>query len=317
MAESLTPAALHKPALIHNPRSHQNLQRALTIPPELLAATPADHEQLRATLADFAQQGVDLLIVSGGDGTLREILGLLPSTFGERVPAFALIAAGNSNSVAIDVGATAPGPRALQAILDAVRSGRWSREVRRPPLAVCWPDGSRDTVYGFFMGAAALTRATQYEHENVHAGGRLSVVFTLMATFAQCLRGDSDWLHGNWMSLGVDGDAPVEGKRFLFVATSLHRIMLRLWPFWDDAAGPFRYVEIDAHPPRLGSALLPLLFGKPTQWMRRSGAYRSRNASRLSLRLDSPLIIDGEAFAPDSNGRVEVDTAAPIRFLSP
>lgn len=317
MAEPLNAPSPRRPALIHNPRSHQNRLRALRVPAELPAASPPTPEALRETLRDFAARGIDLLIVSGGDGTLREILGLLPETYGEHWPAFVLIAAGNSNSVARDVGEVAPKSGTLERILAAVHSGRWSREVRRAPLVVSWPDGSRAPVYGYFMGAAALTRATLYERENVKAGGRLSVILTLIATFMDCIFGGSSWLQGDRLALTVDGAPPREGARFLFIATSLTRLMLRLWPFWNDAAGPLRYVEIDAHPPRLGRALLPLLFGRPTRRMIASGAYRSAAARRLSLRLDTPLIVDGDVFEPDSDGRVDITTGPLVRFLSP
>lgn len=317
MAESLSVAALGA-ALIHNPRSHLNRSATLSIPPELPSAVPETPEALREALADFAKRGVELLIVSGGDGTLREILCLLPETFGDHWPRIALIAAGNSNSVAIDVGSISPGPKALQRVLAAAQSKQWSREIHRPCIALRWPDGSRDPVFGFFMGAAALTRATQYARERVESGGRLSVIITLIATFYNCLRGNSDWLEGSPMSITYDSQPAAESRRFLFVATSLHTIMLHIWPFWNDAAGPLRYVEIDAYPRKLGRSLLPLLFGRPTKWMRSAGSgYRSGAAKRMRLKLDTQLIVDGEAFTPDRDGRVDVEAGPVVHFVSP
>jgi hypothetical protein len=317
VAESLSSTALAA-ALIHNPRSHRNRSIQLSIPPELPSAVPATTDELRTALAGFAERGTRLLIVSGGDGTLRDILGLLPETFGANWPRIALIAAGNSNSVAIDVGSISPGPNALQRVLLAAKQDRWSREVHRPAITLRWPDGSRDPVFGFFMGAAALTRATQYARENVETGGRWSVITTLIATFYRCIFGGSDWLNGSQMSIAYDDRPALEGRRFLFVSTSLHTIMLHIWPFWNDGDGPLRYVEIDAHPRRLGRSLFPLLFGRPTKWMRSAGSgYRSGAATRMRLQLDSPLIVDGEAFAPDRDGRVDVEAGPVVHFVSP
>lgn len=318
MAESLKPAAPlpSKPALIHNPRSHRNRGRDVDLPAGLLVAEPATPEELDATIADFAQRKVDLIIVSGGDGTLRDILGLLPKYYGEHWPAFALIRAGNSNSIAIDVGSIRPGRSAIRRILDCTAQQRWSRETARAPMMVSWPDGGRAPVFGFFMGAAALTRATQFAQTKVAAGGRLSVVLTLMVTLWQCVSGDSEWLAGDRMSLCVDAAAAQTRNRFLFIATSLHKIMLRIWPFWDYGDRPIHYVDIDAHPQAFGRSLLPLLFGRPTTFMRRNG-YHSGGAERMSLQMDSSLIIDGEAFEPDAQGRFEITTGPQIRFLSP
>src|SRR3546814_1213568 len=67
---------LMRAGLIHNPRSQRNRRGDdLRIPAELPYAAPATPAELLDVLCKFAAQGIDLLIVSGGDGTLREEIG--------------------------------------------------------------------------------------------------------------------------------------------------------------------------------------------------------------------------------------------------
>ncbi len=311
------------PALILNPRSSGNKKGGKPATPRGMASSaPTTVPELRAVLADYARQEVDLLIVSGGDGTVREVLSALPAAYGPApLPAIAIVAAGNANSIARDVGQTQLGADALSHLLGAARENRWSRDERRCPIAVHWPDGSSEPVYGFFIGAAALSRATRHFHDQITTGGALSVVMTLAAAMSQSLRNKDSWMSGDWLKLSVDGQPARDGHRFIFLATSLHKLMLGLWPFWDKTGvdhHPIRYLDIDAHPPRLGRSLLPLLRGRPTPTMLRSGAYRSGFARDLALQLapEQTLIIDGEAFAPDSQGRLVLKPGPQFRFVT-
>lgn len=316
-------AAVKFPALILNPRSSGNKKNGKAATPRgLVSAAPSTIPELRSTLADYARQEIDLLIVSGGDGTLREVLTALPAAYGSApLPAISIVAAGNANSIAHDVGQTHLDADSLPALLSAARDNRWRRDEQRCPIAVHWPDGSSEPVYGFFMGAAALTRATRHFHDHVTTGGKLSVAVTLAATMSRSLRGKGSWISGDWLGIGVDGQPEREGHRFLFLATSLHKLMLGLWPFWGDQnpqQHPIHYLDVDAHPPRLGRSLLPLLRGRPTATMLSSKAYRSGMARELSLQLapEQTLIIDGEPFAADSSGRLMLKPGPQFRFVA-
>ncbi len=86
--------------------------------------------------------------------------------------------------------------------------------------------------------------------------------------------------------------------------------------FWNADGKPLRYLDVDAPPPRLGSALLPALRGRPTPWMKAAG-YRSGSAERISLRLSEPFILDGEAFEPGPDGKVSIGAGPAVEFLAP
>lgn len=304
---------MHQTALIHNPRSRLNRRLAVHLPSGLLSASPTTEAELFASLTEYAHREVDLLMVSGGDGTLRDVLTQLPRAYGDvPLPAIAILAAGNANLVASDVGACQSQRDALSRLCDASASGRWRRDVVRHPIAV--ERHGQPTILGFFMGAAALNRATRYNHDHVTAGGGVSVAITIAAAMWRAVRGIGDWAEGDWMSLSIDGHAAREGKRFLFLASSLQSLMLGLWPFWG-SSGPMRYLDVDAYPENLGRSLWPLMRGRPTTAMLES-SYHSSGASQILLKTQGPIIIDGEPFAA-ADGEFRLAPGPALRFVSP
>jgi len=293
---------MHQVALIHNPRSRRNRGLAVRLPAGLTAASPMTPAELLASLQDYARREVDLLIVSGGDGTLRDVLGLLPLAYGDApLPAIALLAAGNANLVASDVGACMPSRDAYTRLLAAADAGRWRREESRRPIAV--QRTGEAAVLGFFMGLGALNRATQYNHDHIRTGGGASVAITIAASMWQALRGVGDWAQGDPMTLRIDDETPRAGSRFLL-------------PFWGSGNGTMRYLDIDAPPPQLARSLLPLLRGRPTASMLASGAYRSSSAHDIEIRSATPMIVDGESY-PAADGCYRLAAGPALRFVTP
>lgn len=305
-------------ALILNPRSQRNRRKPLTIPPGLPAAAPETLPALHETLRGFAKQRIRTLIISGGDGTVREVLSALPQAYGDEPPAIALLASGNANVIASDVGSAGYGDAALERLVALGRAGGLKAQ-RRPVLEVRWPDAGRPPVHGFFMGAAALSRATRYAHEQVLAGGarhRISVALTIGGALMQALRGRDGWLDGEAMRIRIDQGVQRDGARFLFLATTLNRLVMGLWPFWNSGKDPLKYLEIQAPPRALLRSMLPLMRGRPTAGMLEDG-YRSGGARRIELHSTQPLIIDGEVFAPGPSGVALLGPGPELSFLSP
>src|SRR3546814_3634401 len=103
--------------------------------------------------------------------SLREVTSQLPQAYGARLPKLALLAAGNANVVAADVGTAGHGRGALEQLLNAARDDRFRRREIRPLLRVRWPDLDVPPVLGFVAGAAVLPRATRHAHEKVWTPG--------------------------------------------------------------------------------------------------------------------------------------------------
>ena len=75
------------------------------VSPHVFVTQPGAREQLPEALADLAERGIDLLVINGGDGTVRDVLTSGASIFGEHWPTIAVLPKGktvvNPDSIAI------------------------------------------------------------------------------------------------------------------------------------------------------------------------------------------------------------------------
>lgn len=306
--------ALTTIGVVHNPRSHANRQQAAGTPPAgILWVEPATPQALAQDMARFAAAGVDLVIIDGGDGTVREVLTALPDAYGDQPPVLAILASGKTNILALDLG-----PRRgwdLEAILRRAAETEPFYKIRTP-LEVTWIDPERHAVRGFVFGLGAFVRATQIS-QSVHKMGAyhsLSVALTLAgAAFGTLFGGRRDqWRHGVPLTGQVDGQALPVGERFVLMATTLKRLPFGLKPF-GPPTDAMKVLDVDNPPRRLFAALPTLLAGRAAPWLGRNG-YRRQEAERLSIAVPESVIVDGEVFP---GGDIVVRRGAPMRFLAP
>jgi hypothetical protein len=84
--------------VIYNPRSHRNKGQDLDcdISPHIFIAQPGERDQLPTALCELAKSGIDLLVINGGDGTVRDVLTCGVSVFGDNWPAIAVLPKGKT-----------------------------------------------------------------------------------------------------------------------------------------------------------------------------------------------------------------------------
>ncbi len=291
-------------ALVCNPFSDGNCgtaklaEHAATLP-DVLTCAPRTPTELETALRDFARCDVAAIAVDGGDGTLREVMSLLPEAFGPSRPPLALLPSGKTNLAAGDVGSFGSGRAGLSRLLDAVRHDwRGTRWSERPSLEVTWPDHPPRRVRGLLFGAGAFTHATRMAGRWAHDHGfrqRTAVAIGVGRVMWEALRG-SDGLADPALCPIIDG-VEAEGSAtpcFLLLATTARRLMLGLWPFPPPAADPSLSWLRVPHPPRyLPQALWKAWRGQlPDAALGIDGG----RCQRLDLRLHGAFVIDGELF---------------------
>ena len=320
---SSTPAP-KRIGLIINPRSHANKTKptdfaeVLARYPEVQSASPNGLPELQETLSGFAADGVTLLIVCGGDGTLRDVVSALPLAFPDDLPEIAILSAGNTNLAARVLGSAGSDSAALEKLLAAAAANQLTRKVC-PLLQVSWPDEpTRAPIMGFLFGAASFTEVKRVANAAVHRSGLrhgLEVAVTVTLTALRAILGRDAAIKKGWPMTLTVGDRPaIDGQRMLVMATTLDSLMLGLWPFWGKGQGGIRWLDIDASPRRLAAGLANMLMHRPKPWMLRGG-YRSGRGNSLRLMLTQPFILDGEAFEPRAG--VLLSTAASVTVVAP
>ncbi|HYH19636.1 MAG TPA: diacylglycerol kinase family protein [Azospirillum sp.] len=313
--------------VIVNPLSRHNrdggFERAVAAFRDLPHARPGTPAELLDTLAEFRRREVRVVAVSGGDGTLREVLTALPRAYGGEEPDIALLPAGKINLAARVVSRAGDrfgdGRAGLRRLLDAARRRTLAR-VEWPVLDVVWRDAPDRRLRGFLFGAAAFAAGTRLAYSHVHRAGinnAAAVALSIAATAASTLFGGRRraLLAGEDMAVGVDGGPARGGRRFLALATTLDRLVLDLTPFWGEGGGAIRWLDIPAPPRRLAAALLPVLRGRPRPWMLEAG-YASGRARDLAVEPSRPFVMDGELFEAGPGG-ILLSADRRVGFVEP
>lgn len=308
--------------LITNPRSHRNHSAALAAAsprPGLIAAAPKSRAELRDVLARFAAERIDLLVIDGGDGTVRDVLTCAGDAWGAHWPRIAVLPSGKTNALAIDLG-TARDWTLDQALAAARRGGI----TTRAPVEIERRDAAGGAVRGFLFGAGAFVGATALAQRTHRRGAFRGVAVGLALSWAvgQTLLGSSssEWRRGERMrirhherSVPMHGAALAsERAEYLFLASTLERLPLGIRPFGAERRG-LKTLTIDAPPRRVLTALGPLLAGSEAAWLEHAG-YRRIDAPSLDLDLDGEFILDGERFPA---GRYRISEGVPLNFVTP
>mgnify|MGYP000872868426 CR=1 FL=1 len=306
-------------AVIRNPRSGGNrgadgrahvIARALG----MTLAEPDTPAALDTALRRFRADGVGLLGIDGGDGTVREVASALSRM--AWTPRLAVVPSGRINLIARDVGLRRGGEAGLRQVAVLARErGEAIRVERRRLLRL--DRAGKPPLFGMFAGAAAFTDACRVTNTHIHPrglGGQAAIAAGIAAALARAAAGRGT--DGLPMRVAVDAAAPIDGRRFLLLATTLDRLPLGLWPFWAEGAGAVHLLDVAAPPRALPRALLPLMVGWKRPWMSGAG-YRSRDADAVELELSEPLVLDGEEFPPGADGRIRLSAGPEMEFVRP
>jgi len=300
--------------VISNGKAHRNLTR--TVAPPASASpfgwvAPATHMELSNALAGFAAQNVNVLVVDGGDGTLREVITAARQHFPKTFPTLVVIPSGKTNALALDLGI--PADWTIAAALDSIRAGRVKQ---RAPLEI-WRDGATaPDLRGFLFGAGAFVRATRLA-QRVHSFGAFdgfAVGLSLASAIAQTFFGgkQNSWRQGERMRIATaDGDG-VERDFYIALGSTLNRLPLGIKPFGKMRDG-LKLLGVDAPPRNMLLSVPALLAGSEAAWLGRAGYHRG-NVDTLHLSLEGGFILDGE-FYP--GGDLTLRKGAALTFAAP
>lgn len=308
--------------VIYNPRSHGNKGADFDcgLSPQVFIAKPGDRSQLPEALAKFAHQGIDLLVINGGDGTVRDVLTSGVAIFGDKWPALAVLPKGKTNALTVDLGV--PTGWSLQEAIDAFDEGS---RVQRRPIEITPIGGSPDArALGFFLGAGAFTTATS-AGQKAHKIG----AFNSMAVAVATLMGVSQWLfasrenawrRGSKMAIGLGvKDVPMEHSgvgdpefRQLLLASTLEKMPAGMKPFGKLREG-LKLAATDQISRKSAFTLFRMIRGQTPEGIREKGFHQIATP-QFSLRIEESFILDGEAFPP---GEYRIGQGPQLEFVAP
>jgi hypothetical protein len=280
--------------------------------------TPTD---VTETLADFARQEVNLLVVNGGDGTVQAALtAIFHKNFFETMPVLAVLrSAGTTSMIAGDIGLRGPRESALQRLFSWARTGDGRAAIMQRPVLRVQVPAKTEPVYGMFFGAAAIYQATHFCLQKIYAKGvrgELGAGVALARFLLAVVLRDRKVVSPVPITTRLDQKSAQQQKYLLVFITTLQRLFLGLRPYWGSEPKPLHYTAVDSRPRYFLRALPSLMRGRQGRYVRPDNGYTSHNIDEVQLTLKSGFNLDGELYTPDCRtGPVRVSYGGHASFL--
>lgn len=332
MASSLTsgsrpPSGIVRIGLLSNPNSRNNrrgnyaaIARAAGKWRSLLTASADEPAGITAALAEFARQGVNTLLINGGDGTVQAALTtLLTGAVFAKPPLVGLLAGGRTNASAIDAG-TAGNPVRQLDRFQAWAAGKRPGQVQtRNVLRLHGGNGA--VHFGMFAAGAGLATAISASREYVQRATIPALRGTLGTVAWSCGFGFRTLLLGEALpsapaEIRLDGESVFAGDAGLLLASTLHRFPLGLKPFWAADRGPVRLTVIAPDCRRRLRAMTAMVWRRGDVDPRPQDGYHSWSGKRLQIRATTPMLLDGEWIPPNPRAEIDLDADNRISLLT-
>lgn len=302
---------------------YKNLRGDLERISRYLNGLPVPHEIVREprdvaqALDDFEAQGIDLVVVSGGDGTISMVATHLLNR-GTSIPLLAVLEGGRTNMTARDVGVRGDQIKRLHRLLTwAEKGGKTGQIVDRPVMGV-GVAGARPEC-GFFVGGGAIYQGS-LETWKFRDRSRLPGMRTGMGTASSVVRlivshlATRGAFDPSRMRMAVGDRILDEESWCVMFATTLDRLAFGICPFWAEGPGRIRMTAIAAEHRHLLRAGLSGIRGRQNRHNSPGLGYHSFNSDSLELDIDDGITLDGQIIRHKGPG-LRIGLAGSLKFL--
>ncbi len=265
-------------------------------------------------------EGVELLIVNGGDGTLQIVLtALFSETRRSPPPLLAIVPGGTSNTVHGDAGWSNRPPDGIRDALAAAQRGQLQGQVVQRPVLKIESSLWERPMCAMQFSAGAIYNAIRFAKREVEGRGALGQTgptVTLAWFIITILSGKSREIFPPMRVTGsIDGKPLSSGPLLANLVSTLDHLFLGIRPFWGSGPGRIRYSALGYRPRRFLLALWPLVRGRRGRFATRENGYTSHNAELLDLTIDAGFMLDGELFDAAPGTRIRITAPVSASFL--
>ncbi len=311
-----------KVGVVTNPRSGGNknggrgVHTLLNHWPDVMHREAFDPEGISAALSDFSRNGVELLVINGGDGTVQAALTILGNKkIFDQPPLLSLLCAGTTSMLPRDVGVAGHPATALRRIL------QWSKSTNQDLViqtrSILRVQTGTEALFGMFFGAGAICQGIRLFHSKDNPMGRrgqLMPMLTMARLFLAILFNNQEQVTPFINSAGINGGEAEKRADLLVLVSTLDRLFLGMRPYWGTEEGPLRYTAVSTNPKKLLSTLFSLFGSGRNRHAIPENGYLSHNVTAVRLDMEGDFTLDGELYTAGA-GPVTVSSAGPALFL--
>lgn len=314
-----------KLGVLMNKRSGRNrsgvaaVEAVLATRPDIPVRRTERRSVARAALAELAREGVNVLAVNGGDGTLQMVLNVLlheNSPFPRR-PLLTMLPGGTTNMIAYDIGAQRKPGEELKRLLARLDAGTLVESVLLRPVMEASGGDIKGITHGFFFGAAGVYEGTMANRTTVDAvGGRdgAGPAWRLLNVAAALMVG-RDPVQPTAIALEIAGQLRAPKPYLAVFGSTMQRLSLGITPFWGDAgSGPIRLSMIRQGARRLLRLAPSILRGRTHPALTVDNGYESQRTAQVGLHFDGGLVLDGEIFHATAERPIVLKAVQHVAF---
>ena len=316
-----------KTALITNPKARRNRNgkdSTLTSEAENLGISVykiLDFNKLPDLATDMMATEPELVIISGGDGTVHAVISILAETIAEdRLPFIATLPHGTTNVTSLQVSLRKPDPRQLRALNQLVANGLTAENICKR-RSICVANLSHQPpLHGFINAAGAVASATSRCQTDLNQKGwtgNVAVAMSLVKDLTKKLFSKDPEVGGLLaaipMELKTDKKQHFEGDTLTVLISTLDRLVLGADPFWNTGNGALRITRVAKNPPEFFRNLYRILFGNKSKLP--ESHFQSFSADTLTLKVDGEILIDGEFYQASSQTPLKISSGPEFAFI--
>ena len=283
--------------------------------PRKVVRDPAD---VAAALQEYEREGIELVAVSGGDGTISMVTTYLMNR-SRRRPILALLEGGRTNMTAHDVGLRGDQIKRLRDLYDWAegRSSKKAEVVERPVIGV-GPEGAPPEC-GFFVGAGAIYQGSlatwKFRDDSKLPGMRsgFGTGLSVVRLVARHLMSRSAFAPSR-LVFTADGRPIDENQWCVMFACTLQSMVFKMSPFWGEGEGSIRMTAIAQDHRHLLRAAVSAMRGRQGRNNTEALGYHSLNAEGIDIDLDDGVTLDGQIVRHSGPG-LKVRTVGSLQFL--
>jgi diacylglycerol kinase family enzyme len=312
--------------VLSNPTSHTN-KAGMPAVRDLIRAHPGVlHREIETigdvppTLANWAKEDLELLVVNGGDGTVQAVMTEIVNhdPFGRQLP-LAVAPGGKTNMLAMDLGARGKPVDVLKKILEIADAGGVATRIGERSLVGFRRSPNEPMIYGTFFGTAAIVRAVEYCRAHVYPLGLPNIVSHVVAS-AIIIGGSLTRHHGrdssvraSEIAITLNDTQRLSGRYFVIIVSSFERLMMGARPFSHHGQGRLNFLSVENTPGTVFAAAVKALVTKPKEFSARGTI--SGKVRKVELLLDYPVMLDGEFFQPLPDVPIELTGDRTLPFV--
>ena len=301
---NLAAAKTYRLGVLSNPNSGGNRKGLAAVKQVLRNQAGALHREAvtipdtAAVLVEFMRNGVDLVAINGGDGTIQTVLtALFDRKPYEQIPLLAILRAGTDSIIARDIGIRGSRDRGLRKLINwACKPDGTGALVTRPVIRL-QTSSRQDPLYGMIFGAAVIYQAILFCRRNIHTmgvTGALAPSLTLVRFLLGVIRRNPQFAAAAPLAIELDRAAPIRNDFLMVLVSTVNRFFLGLRPFWGTETGALQFTAVADRARYLMRVLPSMARGQRCRLRTPDNGYFSHNADEVRLKLNHGFMLDGE-----------------------